>query len=526
MPNGNGSHLENSYTDARIYGESFGGLRLKTMKKIFVPLIATIALFLTGRAATPQINPDAFVYILNIEMVCGDNPDYLGINYKCLANGFAVSKGNYILTAAHCLQSCKNAPLKLCQPIVISPYYGDLFEARIVAIDKTNDVAVLEVPWDTHPALQLETSEPWKKSRTIQIAGYPPRTAERGGTGMFSRKIMVEETRHRFTKGTGSTEIQLGPVKHPGKGWSGSPLINPETGKVAGILTSERYLKTFILSPRHIIMGCSVDSINRLTARDQLQKGSVDTLVSPPGSTNRFEQILGALDEIIDTKTHEKQQVKQLCEALPRSCLTHLLAGWVLPEKASYLLKAIEIDPDSTLLRAAYGRELCLRKKYEEATEQFQAVIDRNPDHLFANYGLLVSLSRSDLLQAETLGQTLTTQWPKNAVFWFEYSKILKTKNKHEEQLSAIQKAGGLSKDIPHLYQRHLADAFMENGKYEESDQVFQELLKTHECEHCWKAYAFLLSQMGPNKAASARLAAKKANGFKAAKESGNSPAE
>ena len=38
---------------------------------------------------------------------------------------------------------------------VISPYYGDVFDFKIAAIDKQADIAILKAPWPRHPALKL-----------------------------------------------------------------------------------------------------------------------------------------------------------------------------------------------------------------------------------------------------------------------------------------------------------------------------------------------------------------------------------
>ena len=142
----------------------------------------------TGTAA---IDPNAFVYILNMGISPGDGLQYNAFQYKGLRNGFTVGNGQYIVTVAHCLEDFENSNQTLHQPLVISPYYGDIFEAEIVAVDEKSDIAILKPVWDVHPALELETGEKWKKSKTIKIVGYPPIDKERGGNGtLISRQII------------------------------------------------------------------------------------------------------------------------------------------------------------------------------------------------------------------------------------------------------------------------------------------------------------------------------------------------
>ena len=74
--------------------------------------------------------------------------------------------------------------------MVISPYYGDVFEAEIVAMDEENDIAILSAAWKSHPSLEIETGDNWQKNKTITITGFPPTDCNRGGNGLISRNIM------------------------------------------------------------------------------------------------------------------------------------------------------------------------------------------------------------------------------------------------------------------------------------------------------------------------------------------------
>ena len=86
---------------------------------------------------TAQIDPNAFVYILDMGIISGDALQHSTIQYGGLRNGFAVGNGQYILTAAHCVDGFVQDSTEpvLCNPFVVSPYYGDAFGVRIVAVD-------------------------------------------------------------------------------------------------------------------------------------------------------------------------------------------------------------------------------------------------------------------------------------------------------------------------------------------------------------------------------------------------------
>jgi len=52
--------------------------------------------------------------------------------------GFAIGDGTLILTAAHCVSDLDDKGSQAVSPetFVISPYYGDVFEFKILAVDK------------------------------------------------------------------------------------------------------------------------------------------------------------------------------------------------------------------------------------------------------------------------------------------------------------------------------------------------------------------------------------------------------
>lgn len=504
-------------------------MNIKETKKTILLGFATIFLFCNflpvradSKANTQKINPDAFVYILN--MGIGGNT----LQYRGLRNGFAVGSGQYILTAAHCVADFENTSEVLRQPMVISPYYGDIFEAEIVAVDDVNDIAILKPTWNTHPALELETSENWKNSKEITIAGYPPITKKLGGNGENnSQEIKNETVTLVNSNGQTNETVTLGPVKHIGEGWSGSAFIVPETGRVAGItcirkpMTKSRQffggLFKIPFAKINYITGCNSNSINSLFQKCQLSYGKAETTFPDLDRRYRFKQILSTLDTFKpDNGKKIAASIQHLYDELPSSYIVHFLTGTAIgdPNKLHSFEKAVEMGLESNFVHAAYGNYLLSKKKHKKAAEQFQIVTERDPNHIFACHGLLSALVKTDPNAAEAMGKELTERWPENAGFWFEYSKALRAKNKRKEELAIIQKAIEMSKDVPYQYQRYLADSLASNKRYEEAQQAYKKLLKTHECEHCWWAYTSLLLDMGPDKIEQAKKACDKTMTF------------
>ncbi|MHC5199998.1 MAG: trypsin-like peptidase domain-containing protein, partial [Planctomycetota bacterium] len=486
-------------------------MRLKTILTItillgFIPiflffgaaflLCTSVQIWAASEPNTAAIDPNAFVYILNMG-ISGNS-----IEYKGLRNGFAIGDGQYILTAAHCVEDFENTNQILRQPMVISPYYGDVFEAEIVAADKENDIAILKPAWDAHPALELETSDEWKINETLTITGYPPPPPSRGGNGTISRQILSEEVPLESASGKSVREVLVGPVSYAGVGWSGSPFISSQTGKVVGIFCrydTYQYKKYYFFKKKKILhSGPAVESIRQLLDGHLIHHGKCDKSISHLNNRGRFEWILNYLDTLKpDNATQSQKVIKKVCDKMPDSGLLHIIAGWAFdpPQDEQYFQKALETAPNSTLVQSAYGQHLFAYNSPQKAAEQFQIVTERDPNHIFAFHGLLSALVKTDPNAAQILGQQLTQRWGKNAGFHFEYAKAFRAKNKRKDELPMLQKAIELCKEgeVPYVYQSYLAASLMANKQYEESEQAYKKLLETHECESCWWSYTSLL---------------------------------
>ena len=462
-------------------------------------------------------NRDAFVYILNIGI--RDNK----IVYNGLRVGFAVGDGRTILTAAHCVEDFENANHSLFQPLVISSYYGDIFEAEIVESDEENDIAVLRPTWQSHPGLRIETSDRWKQAKKLAVAGYHPSDLAQGGDRKISRRVSVREETVVRTDGQGRHAIQLGSVKYPGKGWSGSAFVLPDTGAVVGILSNERYVRRFFRK-KHYIFGCNAEAIREVFQRNSLAPAAFPSQFVERSGYEHFESILKLFDSILVDDTQESRRtIEELCRIRSESYVLHILAAWMLdaPEAEEYFTKAIEQAPDRAFPHATYGSYLLHHGKPKSALRQFQSTIAIDPNHVFAHTGRIVALTRANPQKAEMQARELIDKWPSNGGFWFELSRALREQRKYDRELPIIRKAVELphADRLQHLYQRHLADSLANNEKFSEAEEAYKIALGEHSCARCWSAYTSLLIRMGAERAEDAKQAldnARKMNGSNA----------
>lgn len=452
-----------------------------------------------------QPDTDAFVYILSLGIK--DNK----IVYNGLRVGFAVGDGRTILTAAHCVEDFENNNHSLFRPLVISRYYGDIFEARILDANERDDIALLKPAWDSHPGLRIDSSNRWKKAKRIVIAGYQPSDPTQGKNARISPRISLNTEKVVRTNGRGRYALQLGSVKYPGKGWSGSAFVLPETGEVVGVLSNERYVRKFFFK-RHYIFGCNPEAIRTLFKKNDLTLSVFSSPVARRDGTRQFDSILKLFDSVlVEDKERSYEIAKELCRTHPDSYAIQIVAAWMLqdPSDERYYQRAVGLAGNRAFPHSAYGSYLLNHDRPKPALRHFQNAVAVDPNHIFAQTGRIVALTRIDPAEAEEQARELTAKWPSNATFWFDLSRALRKQRKYKQELPILRKAIELPhpERLRHLYQRHLADSLANNQCYSEAEQTYKTVLKGHNCARCWSAYTSLLIRMGAERAEDARRA-------------------
>lgn len=210
-------------------------------------MLAAAALLLAGAAtaagnlvpALPAIKPS--VVAIGTEIPTRVPPVNL------VGSGFAVGDGMHIVTNAHVLPPLLEAEKK--ERIGIMTVKGALkmFRyAKIVQTDATHDIALLRIEGDPLPALQLADSDTVVEGQSLAMTGYPIGMAlqqlvtHRGMVSSIGPIVlpalrsqqldvkMVKRLREPFNI------LQLDATAYPGN--SGSPLYDPQSGKVVGII--------------------------------------------------------------------------------------------------------------------------------------------------------------------------------------------------------------------------------------------------------------------------------------------------
>ena len=174
--------------------------------------------------------------------------------FQFLGTGFAVDDGTLIATNAHVLPPLLDPARREALAILIplpdndDPNRAQVREAKQLAVDADSDIALLRIPAPALPPLKLGHSADVREGQDVVFTGYPigailgPHPATHRGIISAITPIAIPQARagrlnpqiiHRLS-GHQFPVLQLDATAYPGN--SGSPLYDPETGEVIGIV--------------------------------------------------------------------------------------------------------------------------------------------------------------------------------------------------------------------------------------------------------------------------------------------------
>lgn len=171
--------------------------------------------------------------------------------FQFRATGFAVGDGTLIVTNAHALPSTLDSEHREALVVVI-PSTADrqpqVREAKELAVDVGTDLAILKMTGAALPALKIGDADSVKEGQSVLFTGFPIGSVlgvfAATHRGMVSAITPIAippplaaqlDPRILRRLATGSFPVfQLDATAYPGN--SGSPVYDPESGEVLGII--------------------------------------------------------------------------------------------------------------------------------------------------------------------------------------------------------------------------------------------------------------------------------------------------
>jgi S1-C subfamily serine protease len=166
---------------------------------------------------------------------------------KFVGTGFVVGDGRHAITNAHTLPERLDTQRKEHLAVLVGKDKASVRKARIVQQDRTHDVALVSFEGRALPAMKLRSSGPVREGELYAFTGFPigmvlgfkpvthrgivsaitPIAIPQLATGTLDPK-MIRRLRNPYEV------YQLDATAYPGN--SGSPVYDPETGVVIGVI--------------------------------------------------------------------------------------------------------------------------------------------------------------------------------------------------------------------------------------------------------------------------------------------------
>lgn len=203
--------------------------------------------------------------------------------FRFRATGFAVGDGHVVATNAHVLtvpvDEANLEKLVIAQPLADGRIAVQ--EARTLADDPAHDLALLRIPKPL-PALKLGDAQTVREGQDVRFTGFPigaalglfPATHRAMVAAITPIAIPLPEGSHlsaavvRRLAGERFPVFQLDATAYPGN--SGSPLYDPATGTVLGIINMVFVKETkeaVLTQPSGITYAIPVEHLRELLMR-------------------------------------------------------------------------------------------------------------------------------------------------------------------------------------------------------------------------------------------------------------------
>jgi tetratricopeptide (TPR) repeat protein len=424
-------------------------------------------------------------------------------------NGFVTGDGTLVVTAHHLVfEQSERGRHKMAGLIsIISPYLGDGCEAEIIEANKELDLAILKIPWKGHPALTFVDESALLSIKRVVVMGMPA-IIRSLGTGFHELllpnfDIQMENLAVDFVAVRGQIPrfISLAEVGQLGHGWSGSPMLLPDSSVVAGCFTALRRSKQEDVEQLSAI-GPAATQVGRhlLVDGDQWEKSLIpsnSTLSRPENGIDTFLLYIQALRYYMnDEYESASDSIEKFIDLRKESQIGYILAANNAEKNRKfniaeqYYQKALKFNPEGTILKVLYAQFLSDRQP-DKALEILQGIWQLGKlKHTVALLTFNILSERGQYQRCVELLSDAVKVDPENAYLWINLGGCHYHLGQFDEAISNMTKAVEL---LPERgpFRGQLARLLENTGKLDEAEKHFRELLNiesNNPVVHFWLA--------------------------------------
>lgn len=168
--------------------------------------------------------------------------------YTMRGTGFVVGRGNTVATNAHVVEGVAEDGAMVMVQVREAGERTSLRAAKVVAVDRDHDLAILRFEGPALPALPLGNADTVREGQAIAFTGFPigavlgfSPVTHRGIVSAItpialpqSNSQQLSDAAIRRIKNGVFLIFQLDATAYPGN--SGSPVFEPDTGTVIGVI--------------------------------------------------------------------------------------------------------------------------------------------------------------------------------------------------------------------------------------------------------------------------------------------------
>lgn len=407
--------------------------------------------------------------------------------------GFVIGDGTLVVTAYHVVaEASSEGQHKMLGVVkVLSPYLGQCCYAEAIAVNEQQDLVVLKVPWQGHPAFKLADDRELLQATDLETIGMLsivsaiPAETDRPFPPSFSLGRDILEIDFVAVRQQVPQFVSLAGRGQLGPGWSGAPMILPGTLKAAGCFVR---LSKSIGDGQVTCQGPALAQVKHLLVENNLSHSltaSQPLLAEKADGYAVARLFLQTHKDLIQNRYEEASAgIEELLMLRPQTPAFHVLAAQLQEKQKhddqaqTHYQAALKLDPRTPAIRMIYGQFLL-----ERDPTQAMAILEGLWGHASMRPWLILIMwshvqgtPTIDEHYRQLLEEALDME-PGNAYLWLNLGAAQLQQGQADEGFQSMTKAVELFPERSSL-RGQLARLLESSGRLEQAEGQFRRLLE------------------------------------------------
>ncbi len=404
--------------------------------------------------------------------------------------GFIIGDGSLVVTSHQSIfghrERGNNKPSALVE--VISPYLGDVAEARIIAQDPKSGLVLLQIPWNHHPALPLADEGDIAQMVDTTLVAYPSAAHATGAGDPSEFDKLIQPSLQALpvdfvaVRRSATCYVQTKSAKNLNGSWLGCPMLVAKTNQVCACLTGFVGAENQVGATTTVARGATAAEIRALVPH--LPAPTTNPLAPGRDAREATNLFLKAWAESVaqDPRT-AAENLKAFLNLRPTSAsgYTDLAAAYQAMHRPadaeSAYKKALALEPQSVWTRVMYGQLLVEQNQPSKALDVMASLWE--PDEkanalVIPMCNLLLKDNKHD--QCIVLLKRAFKNNPDDGLLWLYLAQCQRATNDHLDAAESFARAANLMPERTPL-RADSGGEFQAAGRPGEAENQYQKLI-------------------------------------------------